>query len=166
MAPPTEVLAPGARARNGRLAPVISLPKGRDSSRAAQLGLGWAAILVAAALAASPLDSGFFDFSAWGPLALAVIVLIVVLTRVARPAVTPAGGAAVAGLAALLALSAASMLWAREGWRGVDISVRFYPERVFISERTVARHVSNIFTKLSVSSRSAATAYAFRHGLA
>ena len=35
-----------------------------------------------------------------------------------------------------------------------------------ISEKTVARHISNIFTKLGVSSRAAATAYAFRHGLA
>jgi ATP/maltotriose-dependent transcriptional regulator MalT len=35
-----------------------------------------------------------------------------------------------------------------------------------ISEKTVARHLSNIFTKLGVSSRAAATAYAFRHGLA
>jgi DNA-binding CsgD family transcriptional regulator/predicted negative regulator of RcsB-dependent stress response len=34
-----------------------------------------------------------------------------------------------------------------------------------ISERTVARHVSNIFNKLGVSSRSAATAYAFKHDL-
>jgi DNA-binding NarL/FixJ family response regulator len=34
-----------------------------------------------------------------------------------------------------------------------------------ISERTVDRHVSNIFVKLDVSSRSAATAYAFEHGL-
>jgi DNA-binding CsgD family transcriptional regulator len=34
-----------------------------------------------------------------------------------------------------------------------------------ISERTVDRHVSNIFTKLSVSSRSAATAYAYQHQL-
>jgi DNA-binding CsgD family transcriptional regulator len=34
-----------------------------------------------------------------------------------------------------------------------------------ISEKTVARHVSNIFVKLSLSSRSAATAWAFRHGL-
>jgi len=39
-------------------------------------------------------------------------------------------------------------------------------EALFISEKTVARHVSNIFTKLAVSSRSAATAYAYRHGLA
>jgi DNA-binding NarL/FixJ family response regulator len=34
-----------------------------------------------------------------------------------------------------------------------------------ISERTVARHVQNIFAKLDVSSRSAATAFAFEHGL-
>jgi DNA-binding NarL/FixJ family response regulator len=34
-----------------------------------------------------------------------------------------------------------------------------------ISERTVDRHVSNIFTKVDVSTRSAATAYAFEHEL-
>jgi DNA-binding CsgD family transcriptional regulator len=34
-----------------------------------------------------------------------------------------------------------------------------------ISEKTVARHVSNIFTKLDLSSRSAATAYAYEHDL-
>jgi DNA-binding CsgD family transcriptional regulator len=33
-----------------------------------------------------------------------------------------------------------------------------------ISEKTVARHISNIFTKLDLSTRAAATAYAFRHG--
>ena len=36
---------------------------------------------------------------------------------------------------------------------------------LFISEKTVARHVSNIFTKLGVASRSAATAYAYQHDL-
>jgi ATP/maltotriose-dependent transcriptional regulator MalT len=34
-----------------------------------------------------------------------------------------------------------------------------------VSEHTVARHVQNIFTKLDVSSRSAATAFAFEHRL-
>jgi len=37
---------------------------------------------------------------------------------------------------------------------------------LFISEKTVARHVSNIFGKLGLSSRAEATAYAFKHGLA
>ena len=36
---------------------------------------------------------------------------------------------------------------------------------LFISEKTVARHVSNIFTKLGLSSRAEATAYAYKHGL-
>ncbi|MGH7445949.1 MAG: response regulator transcription factor, partial [Longimicrobiales bacterium] len=36
---------------------------------------------------------------------------------------------------------------------------------LFISEKTVARHVSNIFAKLAVASRAAATAYAYEHGL-
>jgi DNA-binding NarL/FixJ family response regulator len=34
-----------------------------------------------------------------------------------------------------------------------------------ISEKTVARHVSNIFLKLGLSSRAAATAFAFTHHL-
>jgi DNA-binding NarL/FixJ family response regulator len=36
-------------------------------------------------------------------------------------------------------------------------------DELCISKRTVERHVSNIFTKLSLSSRSALTAYAFEH---
>jgi DNA-binding CsgD family transcriptional regulator len=38
-------------------------------------------------------------------------------------------------------------------------------EELFISEKTVHRHVSNIFLKLHLSTRAAATAYAFQHGL-
>jgi len=34
-----------------------------------------------------------------------------------------------------------------------------------VSEHTVRRHLQNIFTKLGVSSRAAATAYAFQHNL-
>jgi ATP/maltotriose-dependent transcriptional regulator MalT len=37
---------------------------------------------------------------------------------------------------------------------------------VLISEHTTARHLSNIFAKLAVSSRAAATAYALKHGIA
>ena len=43
---------------------------------------------------------------------------------------------------------------------------RAVAEQLFLSERTVARHVSNIFGKLGVNSRAAATAYAYEHGLA
>jgi DNA-binding CsgD family transcriptional regulator len=42
---------------------------------------------------------------------------------------------------------------------------RAIAERLSISERTVERHVSNIFNKLRVSSRTAATAHAYEHGL-
>ena len=42
---------------------------------------------------------------------------------------------------------------------------RAIASELFVSEKTVARHVSNIFTKLNFSSRSEATAYAYRHGL-
>ncbi|HEX5825564.1 MAG TPA: LuxR C-terminal-related transcriptional regulator [Candidatus Limnocylindrales bacterium] len=37
--------------------------------------------------------------------------------------------------------------------------------QLVISERTVDRHVSNLFSKLGVSSRAGATAYAYEHGL-
>jgi len=47
------------------------------------------------------------------------------------------------------------------GW-----SNRRIAEHLFLSERTVARHVGSILAKLGVPSRSAATAYAFEHGWA
>lgn len=37
---------------------------------------------------------------------------------------------------------------------------------LFLSERTVARHLSNIFVKIGVTSRTAATAFAFENGIA
>jgi len=47
------------------------------------------------------------------------------------------------------------------GW-----SNRRIAEHLFLSERTVARHVSNILAKVGAANRAGATAYAFRHGLA
>jgi DNA-binding NarL/FixJ family response regulator len=47
-----------------------------------------------------------------------------------------------------------------EGLRNRDIATT-----LFLSEKTVARHVSNIFTKLGVPSRAAATSFAYEHGL-
>jgi ATP/maltotriose-dependent transcriptional regulator MalT len=44
-------------------------------------------------------------------------------------------------------------------------SNRVIAAELFLSERTIHRHVSNIFVKLGVSSRAAATAHAFTHGL-
>ena len=37
--------------------------------------------------------------------------------------------------------------------------------KLFLSEKTVSRHLSNIFVKIDVTSRSAATAFAYEHGL-
>jgi DNA-binding CsgD family transcriptional regulator/predicted negative regulator of RcsB-dependent stress response len=42
---------------------------------------------------------------------------------------------------------------------------RSIAEKLGLSEKTVARHISNIFNKLNVSSRAAATAYAFQRHL-
>jgi DNA-binding CsgD family transcriptional regulator len=42
---------------------------------------------------------------------------------------------------------------------------RAIAEALVLSEKTVARHVSNIFARLGISSRSAATAYAYEHNL-
>jgi len=42
---------------------------------------------------------------------------------------------------------------------------RAIADALFLSEKTVDRHVSNIFVKLDVPSRAAATAWAYQHGL-
>ena len=60
-------------------------------------------------------------------------------------------------------------LTAREGevlrLVAAGMSNRQIAARLVISEHTVARHVQNIFAKLGVSSRTAASAFAFEHGL-
>jgi DNA-binding NarL/FixJ family response regulator len=65
--------------------------------------------------------------------------------------------------------SAVGRLTAREvevlGIVATGATNRAVAARLGISEKTVARHVSNLFAKLGVSSRSAATSFAYRHGL-
>jgi DNA-binding NarL/FixJ family response regulator len=48
-----------------------------------------------------------------------------------------------------------------EGLTNRDIA-----DALFLSEKTVARHLTTIFTKIGVENRAGATAFAFRHGLA
>lgn len=45
------------------------------------------------------------------------------------------------------------------------VSNREIADTLVISDKTVARHVANMFTKLDLSSRAAATAYAYQHDL-
>lgn len=79
---------------------------------------------------------------------------------------------ALAGLAALSQRASARApggLTAREvevlRLVGTGATNRQIADTLIINEKTVARHLSNMFTKLGVSSRAAATAYAYEHDL-
>ena len=72
------------------------------------------------------------------------------LTR--KPAATAAGGLTARELQVLRLVAAGQ-------------TNRSIAAELFLSERTVERHMSNILTKLGVSSRAAATAYAYQHQL-
>jgi ATP/maltotriose-dependent transcriptional regulator MalT len=73
------------------------------------------------------------------------------------------------------ALSGKAVHRPAEGLTGREVEVlsliatgktnREIADDLVISEKTVARHVSNIFVKLGVTSRAAATAYAYKHDL-
>ena len=75
--------------------------------------VGWIAVVVALVLAGSPLATGYFNFSLWGPLSLGAMVLLIVVAWTTRPELTRRGAYAAAGLLSLLGLSAASILWAQ-----------------------------------------------------
>ena len=49
---------------------------------------------------------------------------------------------------------------------GVEGSNPEIASQLVLSEKTVARHLSNIFVKLDVGSRTAAAAFAYEHNLA
>jgi len=74
------------------------------------------------------------------------------LTRLAVPAAPPAHGLSRRELEVLRLVAAGK-------------SNRQIAAELVISEHTVARHVQNIYAKLGLSSRAAATAYAFERGL-
>jgi DNA-binding CsgD family transcriptional regulator len=50
-------------------------------------------------------------------------------------------------------------------WIATGTSNREVAQRLVISEKTVSRHLANIFTKIGVGSRTAAAAWAHDHGL-
>jgi DNA-binding CsgD family transcriptional regulator len=78
---------------------------------------------------------------------------LVRVERLERPAAPAAAGGLSARELQVLALVAAGK------------SNRAVAAELFLSEKTVERHVSNILTKLGVGSRTAAAAYAFEHGI-
>ena len=49
--------------------------------------------------------------------------------------------------------------------RAIRAINRQIAEELHLSPKTVSRHLTNIFTKIQVTSRSAATAFAFKHYL-
>jgi DNA-binding CsgD family transcriptional regulator len=74
-----------------------------------------------------------------------------------------------AALAVLAGTTASGPLTARETevlrLVSAGLTNRAIAARLYLSEKTVARHLSNIFAKLGLPSRAAATAYAYEHGL-
>ncbi len=115
-APPIDTATPaGGAASELETAPrasVIALPTRRSGDRSDPVLLA-VALLLALTMAASPLVSGFYDFAVWGPIALVAMVLLIVVAWGRRPVLSGRARLAAGGLCALLALSAASMLWAQ-----------------------------------------------------
>jgi DNA-binding NarL/FixJ family response regulator len=100
--------------------------------------------------AALELDAARLTFQALG--AAPDVERVAALARPAVPATSAAGGLTARELQVL-------------GLVASGKTNRSIAAALGISERTVARHVSNIFTKLGLSSRAAATAFAYQHDL-
>jgi O-Antigen ligase len=99
----TEQLVPVSQ-----LGPRAARPAGQRAGERPNLVL----LLVAATLACSPLAFGYYGFTAWAPLGIGAVVLLVMLAFGPAPRFTGYGRTAAAGLGLLLALSFASILWA------------------------------------------------------
>src|SRR5579863_8318202 len=99
----TEQLAPVTP-----LGPRVPRPSGRRLGERPSLIL----LMVAATLACSPLAFGYYSFTAWAPLGIGAVALLVMLAFGPAPRLTGFGRTAAAGLGLLLVLSFASILWA------------------------------------------------------
>lgn len=98
-----------------RTAPVIELGASAQRTRRQWRGArcpNLVALLVAAALACSPLAFGYYAFTTWAPLGIGAVVLLVMLAFGPAPRLGRDAGLASAGLGLMLVLSFASILWA------------------------------------------------------
>jgi O-Antigen ligase/Tetratricopeptide repeat len=128
-----------------QIAPVIELPK-RAPVRRRWPRPNLIVIVVAAALACSPLAFGYYDFTSWAPLGIGAVVLLVMLAFGPTPRLGRYGRGAALGLGLLLVLSFASILWAESrdsAWTSANqiavYAVVFAIGVLAVRERTTAR---------------------------
>lgn len=131
-----------------QIAPVIALPpraagagRRRPGRRPNLIGL-----VMAIALACSPLAFGYYDFTSWAPLGVAAVVLLVMLAFGPGPALGRYGLIAALGLGLLVGLSFASILWSEShdsAWTSANqiavYAVVFAIGVLAIRERATAR---------------------------
>ncbi|HEX3801747.1 MAG TPA: O-antigen ligase family protein [Solirubrobacteraceae bacterium] len=127
-------------------APVIELKprsaRSRVPRRADRLNL--VVLMLAAALAFSPLSFGYYSFTSWAPLGIGAVVLLVVLAF--GPAVRTTGFARTAsvGLGLMLVLSFASILWAESrdsAWTSAN-QIAIYAVIFAIGLLAIRRHAT------------------------
>jgi ATP/maltotriose-dependent transcriptional regulator MalT len=161
--------APFLRATSAHARGAVLLAEGDARAAAAPLRQAWAVwqeldapyeaarVRVLIGLACRELgdeDSAQMEFDAarWVFQRLGAAPALARVEELSRVAPKPAG-ALTAREVQVLRLVAAGM------------SNRAIAAELAISEKTIARHLSNIFTKLDLSSRAGATAFAYKHGL-